>query len=145
MILICEFFSLHTLILLYSDSFFFKFSQNDFIFSSNSVTSPLFSPSAIQTLQNTVVLFLRYEEFIPIPPDGGWGWMVVAAAFVCNMIVGGVTYAFGVLQVHLAGYFLVAKSKVLLIGSMQCGMILFVGKLNDICMEFHVQLKCVMR
>ncbi len=35
------------------------------------------------------------------PPDGGWGWVVVLASFVVNMIADGVTFSFGVLFVEL--------------------------------------------
>ena len=33
----------------------------------------------------------------PAPPDGGWGWVVCAASFLCNMILDGIAYSFGVL------------------------------------------------
>ena len=26
----------------------------------------------------------------PSPPDGGWGWVVCAASFLCNMILDGI-------------------------------------------------------
>ncbi len=34
-------------------------------------------------------------------PDGGWGWVVVAASFLVNMVADGVTFSFGVLFVEL--------------------------------------------
>lgn len=30
----------------------------------------------------------------PVPPDGGWGWVVVFASFMCNVIVDGVAFSF---------------------------------------------------
>jgi hypothetical protein len=27
------------------------------------------------------------EDFIPTPPDGEWGWMVVVASLFCNIII----------------------------------------------------------
>ncbi len=35
------------------------------------------------------------------PPDGGWGWVVVLASFLVNMIADGVTFSFGVIFVEL--------------------------------------------
>ena len=34
-------------------------------------------------------------------PDGGWGWVVCAASFLCNMILDGIAYCFGVLLTPL--------------------------------------------
>lgn len=34
---------------------------------------------------------------LPPPPDGGWGWVVCVASFMCNLILDGVTYTFGIL------------------------------------------------
>ena len=35
------------------------------------------------------------SELIPPPPDGGWGWAVVFAAFIINVVVDGICYAYG--------------------------------------------------
>ena len=50
------------------------------------------------------------SEYSFVPPDGGWGWVVVAASFLVNMIADGVTFSFGVLFVELQSEF--AESKV---------------------------------
>ncbi|RZC37944.1 monocarboxylate transporter 13 [Asbolus verrucosus] len=39
------------------------------------------------------------------PPDGGWGWVVVAASFVVNLIADGITFSFGVIFVEFLKYF----------------------------------------
>uniref|UniRef100_A0A8C8S550 Monocarboxylate transporter 13 n=1 Tax=Pelusios castaneus TaxID=367368 RepID=A0A8C8S550_9SAUR len=41
----------------------------------------------------------------PEPPDGGWGWMVVLAAFFQSALVFGVIRSFGVFFVEFVGYF----------------------------------------
>lgn len=39
------------------------------------------------------------------PPDGGWGWVVVSASFVVNLIADGITFSFGVIFVEFLKYF----------------------------------------
>ena len=38
--------------------------------------------------QNNLVPLLE----LPGPPDGGWGWVVCFASFMCNFIVDGIVY-----------------------------------------------------
>ena len=68
------------------------------------------------------------EQFSePQPPDGGWGWVVVAAAFVANMIADGVTFTFGIIYVDLLRYFGEGKSKTAWIGGLFMSMPLMSG------------------
>ena len=65
----------------------------------------------------------------PTPPDGGWGWVVVVASFVSNMIVDGILYTFGILYVELLIEFPDAsKGQIALIGSLLGGFYLILGK-----------------
>ena len=41
----------------------------------------------------------------PPPPDGGWGWVVVAASFLCNMVLDGIGYSFGILLKPLMAHY----------------------------------------
>lgn len=65
----------------------------------------------------------------PTPPDGGWGWVVVVASFVSNMIVDGILYTFGILYVELQIEFPdVGRGQIALIGSLLGGVYLIGGK-----------------
>lgn len=39
------------------------------------------------------------------PPDGGWGWVVVIASFIVNLIADGITFSFGIIFVEFLNYF----------------------------------------
>lgn len=70
------------------------------------------------------------EEVGPSPPmplDGGWGWMVVVASLVCNIIVDGVCFSFGIFYVEFLEYFGESKAKTAWVGSLVPGMYLGVG------------------
>ena len=64
---------------------------------------------------------------IPPPPDGGWGWVVVFASFMCNMIVDGIAYTFGIFLGKFADYFEESSSKVAWAGSLLSGVYLMAG------------------
>ncbi|KAK8782394.1 hypothetical protein V5799_016265, partial [Amblyomma americanum] len=64
------------------------------------------------------------EEFyaaIPEPPDGGWGWMIVAASFLCNMVVDGIAYTFGIFFPEFVDHFKAPKGTVAWVGSLLSG------------------------
>ena len=61
------------------------------------------------------------------PPDGGWGWVVVAASFMVNLIADGITFSFGVIYVEFLEYFGEGKSKTSWIGSLFMAMPLLSG------------------
>ena len=52
-------------------------------------------------------------------PDGGWGWVIVAASFLINLVADGIPYSFGMLLQPLVSAF---KSS--------AGLISFVGSIN---------------
>ena len=66
-------------------------------------------------------------EEIPAPPDGGWGWVVCLASFLCNMILDGIAYSFGILLGPLVLYFDSNRSTVSWVGSLLCGIYMASG------------------
>lgn len=60
-------------------------------------------------------------------PDGGWGWVIVFAAFMVNLIADGITFSFGVIFVEFLHYFGEGKSKTAWIGSLFMAMPLLSG------------------
>jgi hypothetical protein len=68
--------------------------------------------------------------FTVIPPDGGWGWVIVGASFFCNLVVDGIIFAFGMFLSDIARAFGESKAKVSIIGSLLAGCYLMAGKLH---------------
>ncbi|XP_066956739.1 uncharacterized protein [Macrobrachium rosenbergii] len=71
-------------------------------------------------------------EFERKAPDGGWGWVIVAASFMVHCIADGVTMSFGVLFVELLNYFSVGKSLTSWVGSLFMAIPLLAGPLASI-------------
>lgn len=69
--------------------------------------------------------FGQYSE--AQPPDGGWGWVVVFASFIVNLIADGITFSFGVIYVEFLNYFGEGKGKTAWIGSLFMAMPLLSG------------------
>lgn len=66
-------------------------------------------------------------KYIPTPPDGGWGWVVVVASFVNHIIVDGVAFTFGIFYMEFMKYFQSSKSETALVGSLLAGFYLMAG------------------
>lgn len=64
---------------------------------------------------------------VVVPPDGGWGWVIVLASFLCNMIVDGIIFSFGTFLPEIADNFSVNKTQVSLVGSLMSGFYLIAG------------------
>ncbi|XP_070524610.1 monocarboxylate transporter 12 isoform X2 [Cardiocondyla obscurior] len=67
------------------------------------------------------------EVEMVVPPDGGWGWVIVAASFMCNFFVDGIIFSFGVFLNDIADAFSVSKASVAFVNSLQSGFYLMVG------------------
>ncbi|CAD6215459.1 GSCOCG00011200001-RA-CDS [Cotesia congregata] len=67
------------------------------------------------------------EVDMVVPPDGGWGWVIVAASFMCNVIVDGIIFSFGTFLDPIAQEFKVNKSRVAFASSLQTGFYLMAG------------------
>lgn len=65
--------------------------------------------------------------FTVVPPDGGWGWVIVAASFFCNLVVDGIIFSFGMLLSDIGRAFDVSKAEVSIVGSLLAGFYLMVG------------------
>ncbi|KAJ8674039.1 hypothetical protein QAD02_005301 [Eretmocerus hayati] len=64
---------------------------------------------------------------IPPPPDGGYGWVIVFASFMCNMIVDGIAYTFGMFLNDFVVYFNSSAATVSWAGSLLSGVYLMAG------------------
>ncbi|XP_050296716.1 monocarboxylate transporter 12-B-like isoform X2 [Anthonomus grandis grandis] len=64
---------------------------------------------------------------VVVPPDGGWGWVIVFASFMCNLIVDGIIFSFATFLRGIADEFGVTKPEVSIVGSLMSGFYLMVG------------------
>jgi len=63
-----------------------------------------------------------------VPPDGGWGWIVLLASFLSNVIVDGVCYTYSIFFNELLDYFGAGRGKTALVGALLPACYLLVGK-----------------
>ena len=61
----------------------------------------LLCSSKVKFSQNELsTSFWHFPDVVPVlelpaPPDGGWGWVIVFASFMCNLIIDGIAYREG--------------------------------------------------
>jgi len=80
----------------------------------------------------------------PVPPDGGWGWVVVMAGFLCNMVLDGIGYSFGILLNPLMEHYGVGKGLMSLVGSILTGVILLTGPLASLLVnKLGARMTCI--
>ncbi|RZB40362.1 MFS 1 domain containing protein [Asbolus verrucosus] len=65
----------------------FSFSRRSSTEPHKETSTPLVFP--MKSIENLT------EKILIIPPDGGWGWMVILGSFLCNFIVDGIIYTYG--------------------------------------------------
>ncbi|XP_018331378.1 monocarboxylate transporter 4 isoform X2 [Agrilus planipennis] len=86
---------------------------------------------------------IYYYDYPP-PPDGGYGWVIVFASFMCNMIVDGIAYTFGVFLNDIASHYGELPGKTAWVGSLLSGMYLSAGPLvSALSNKFGCRAVCI--
>ncbi|KAL0830433.1 hypothetical protein ABMA28_002604 [Loxostege sticticalis] len=81
---------------------------------------------------------------LPPPPDGGYGWVVVFASFMCNLVVDGIAYTFGIFLPELVTFFGEGKGTVAWVGSLLSGVYLAAGPIvSALCNKYGCRAVCV--
>ncbi|CAF1046568.1 unnamed protein product [Rotaria sp. Silwood1] len=66
-------------------------------------------------------------DYITVPPDGGFGWVVLVACFLINVIIDGFLYAFGATSKDIQAHFKCQEWALSLIISLACGLYMLSG------------------
>lgn len=93
--------------------------------SDNSIAKPPVTPSILSSSSSSSSESLDLSE--ARPPDGGWGWVVVFASFIVNLIADGITFSFGVIFVEFLNYFGENRGTTAWVGSLFMAMPLLSG------------------
>ncbi|XP_017480252.1 PREDICTED: monocarboxylate transporter 12-B-like isoform X2 [Rhagoletis zephyria] len=71
------------------------------------------------------------DVLTPVPPDGGWGWMVVFGSFMIHIITDGMTYSFGLFYNEFLSYFNEGKGYTAWIVSIMVGVTYASGPISS--------------
>lgn len=81
---------------------------------------------------------------LPPPPDGGWGWVIVFASFLANMIVDGTAYSFSPFLNTYCDYFNEPLGTVAWIPSLLAGVYLSAGPIvSALTNKFGCRVVCI--
>lgn len=81
---------------------------------------------------------------LPPPPDGGYGWVICFASFMCNMIVDGIAYTFGIFLETFVEHFHEGKGTVAWVGSLLSGVYLSAGPIvSALANKFGCRAVCI--
>jgi len=90
---------------------------------------------------------LNVEEKKPdpyAPPDGGWGWVVMIASFLCCLVLDGIAYVFGVFLNPLMEKYEVDNATMSGVGSVLSGTIQLVGPFVALLVNvFGTRIVCI--
>ena len=75
------------------------------------------------------------EEEDEVQEESWWGWLVVLASFLCNMVIDGMGYSFGVLLGPMRDEFDSGVGKVAFVGSILTGVILLSAPVASACVN----------
>ncbi|XP_032293102.1 monocarboxylate transporter 9 isoform X1 [Drosophila virilis] len=75
--------------------------------------------------------------YMAIPPDGGYGWVVLILSFLAQLIVDGIVFTIGILLPHMANEFNVSNGQVVLVGSVQIGCYFFGGAFSSALINIY--------
>nr|XP_023030024.1 monocarboxylate transporter 13-like isoform X1 [Leptinotarsa decemlineata] len=98
------------------------------------------------TSEEKTVLGIEQDpvDVIPGPPDGGYGWIVVLASFMCNLMVDGISYSFGVCISDLVLYYGESKGTTAWVGSILTGSTMCAGPLaSAFANKFGCRTACI--
>ena len=75
-----------------------------------------------------------------VDEEGWWGWLVVLASFLCNMVIDGMGYSFGVLLEPLKQEFKTGAGSVAFVGSILAGVIMLTAPVAAVSINRSVRL-----
>ncbi|ELT99746.1 hypothetical protein CAPTEDRAFT_22666, partial [Capitella teleta] len=81
---------------------------------------------------------------LPVPPDGGWGWVVVGSSFFLSLIVDGCCYSYGIFYMEYLAHFGASKAKTTLVGALLPGCYLLVGPfVSALANKYGCRIVCI--
>ena len=75
------------------------------------------------------------EDADEVQEETWWGWLVVLASFLCNIVIDGMGYSFGVLLEPMRGEFNSGVGRVAFVGSILTGVILLSAPVASACVN----------